>query len=357
MASMIAARVLVGVLAAELDRRADVHLDERTLETDAGQAGVARPHHLGAPDTDGDDRRAGHGGEASGAPTTLQDRIEEGGPARDRALGGHGDEFSAGQGVGRRLERLVGPRGPHDADAAEQTRDRADDGHVEHLLLAKEAGAPAGLGDQQVDGRRVEVAAVVEDHDGRPARRDVLDAGELEARVGYELGPVERSEPLLQLAPRHLGDAGGDVEMANRPAPQPGEHGQLRIGVDGDGMADRGEQRSVEIAVGVEEAGPQVDRVHLRPLLSGLQLVTPPHEGPVERAGVLAVFTGPTSRQDVVEPEALGERGDQMDRRRRGEHEHPARLTVRLEQRGNERLDHVDELVGRSEGCRVHRAL
>ena len=73
----------------------------------------------------------------------LQLRVEERRAARDRALGRHADQVAAAQRVGGALERFVRAGAAVDADAAHRLGERADDGHVEHFLLAEEAGVAA----------------------------------------------------------------------------------------------------------------------------------------------------------------------------------------------------------------------
>ena len=94
-----------------VDRFADAHPDLRPLgEVEAGQAAVARPDHLGAPQADGDDRGAGGLGQAGGAPAALQLGLEERRATRDGALGRQRHGLAGLQGADGVLERLVRPR-------------------------------------------------------------------------------------------------------------------------------------------------------------------------------------------------------------------------------------------------------
>ena len=69
--------------------------------------------------------------------------------------------------------------------------------------------------------------------------------------VGEQLGPLQRTGPLLQLAAGDLQDPVGQVEVAQVPALQPGQGDEADVGVDGDGVADGVEQRAVVVAVAV----------------------------------------------------------------------------------------------------------
>ena len=84
-----------------------------------------------------------------------------------------------------------------------------------------------------------------------------------------------------------------------------------------------------------------------RPFADGFQLAAGPDEvagdGAVVGAiGVDAVLGG----DDVVEPESVGERLDEVVRRGGGEDDRPAGLAVLLEDRPGERLDHRRETFG-----------
>ena len=81
------------------------------------------------------------------------------------------------------------------------------------------------------------------------------------------------------------------------------------------------------------------------------ELARRPHEGPGQRAVVQPVLVDRVSRRDdVVEPEAVGERLDQVVRRGGGEHDRPPGSTMRGEGRLGERLHHAHEPFGNRVG-------
>ena len=132
-----------------------------------GSRAAARPHLLGAPQPDRDDRRLRHAppdGRRRAVPSARGRRTAR---PRDRALGHQRHQLARLQRLGRGAERLVGAAPPLDADAAHGPGERADDRRVEHLLLAEEAQRPARLHHRQPHRGGVEVAPVVGDDDRR----------------------------------------------------------------------------------------------------------------------------------------------------------------------------------------------
>jgi hypothetical protein len=95
---------------------------------------------------DRDDRRLGHGGQLGRTPAALELGVEERRAPGDRALGHEGDQLAGLDGFGGGAQGLVGARTPLDPDAAHRLGQLADDGGVEHLLLAEEAHRPADFG-------------------------------------------------------------------------------------------------------------------------------------------------------------------------------------------------------------------
>ena len=95
---------------------------------------------------------------------------------------------------------------------------------------------------------------------------------DVEAGEADQLGPRREPQQVRRLEPRDLGDAGGHVELHDGPAPHRGEQLQPRVGVDGDGVADGGEQRGVVDRVGVRVAVGELDAVFGRPCFDGVEL-------------------------------------------------------------------------------------
>jgi hypothetical protein len=204
-------------------------------------------------------------------------------------------------------------------------------------------------GEGECQRHRVEVAAVVRDEDRRPVVGDVVDALEREAHVRQQLRPqpVLGDAAELQAQDRQLGDAGGHVEVADRPPAQRGERQHAGVGVDRHRVADGVEQAAVVEAVRVGPALAHVDVVVGRPGPHGPQLAGAPHELAVERAVVAAAGVGAVAGgDDVVEAEPLGERRHHVVRRGRGQDHGTAGAAVLVEQGAGERLDHRLEPLG-----------
>ena len=148
-------------------------------------------------------------------------------------------------------------------------------------------------------------------------------------------------------SPTTLGTPGGRSQCSTGPAAGRGHHGQRGIGVDGVGRADTGEQRHVEDAVAAGVAVGQVDPVLLGPGAHGAQLAGPPDEALVEAARVAAVLGLVGGRDQIVEADGLGERGDHVGRRRRREHQ-----PVALGPEGGQALrgERGDDLAQRGHG-------
>ena len=149
----------------------------------------------------------------------------------------------------------------------------------------------------------------------------MLQAGDVEAGVGERQLADERAEHVVRLEPHDAGDARGAVPVLHRPAPGRGDQGQRGIGVHGVRRADAGEQRHVEDAVAAGVAVGQVDPVLVGPGAHGAQLAGAPDEALVEAAGVAAVLDLVRGRDEIVEAQGLGERGDHVGRRRGREHQ------------------------------------
>ena len=202
-------------------------------QREVGHPGRARPDLLGPPQPDRDDRGTGGGRQPRRARLAVQHRVEEVVPTRDGALREDDHHFT-------RLESSFGgPQGlartasTIDGDAADGPGDHPDDGRVEDLLLAQEAHrTPDGAGHECQRGH-VEVAAVVRGQQHRTALRHVLDAGDVEARIGKGQLADERTEHVVRLEPDDAGDARRTVPVLDRPAPRRGDDGQRGIRVDG----------------------------------------------------------------------------------------------------------------------------
>ena len=123
-------------------------------------------------------------------------------------------------------------------------------------------------------------------------------------------------------------------------------------------MADGGQHRRVVGAVGIGVARGEVDAVLVRPRGDRGELPGRPHERSGERAVVEPVVVDRVPRgHDVVEPETVGERLDEVVRRGRGEHDRPAGGAMCGKRRLGERLDHADEPLGNGVGRLLHGGL
>ena len=201
---------------------------------DVGDPRRARPHGLGPPHPDGEDRCAGHGGQPGRAGLALQHRIEELLAARDRPLGQDHDDLARLEGTARRraTARRSGCPGPPGSRPGPAPVGRRP---VRRTTRAWPGTARAAQpGRHHGQGHDVEVAAVVGGQDDRSAPGHAGDAVDVEARVGEQAGPHERSKHVVGLEPAHLGHPGGPVPVLDGPAPQAG-HGVA--------AADRGSPR------------------------------------------------------------------------------------------------------------------
>ncbi len=123
----------------------------------------------------------------------------------------------------------------------------------------------------------------------RPPRRDVLDAGDVEARIGKRQRSHERPQHVIRLEPQHTRHPRRPVPMLHRPAPRARDHVQRRVRVHRVRRADAREQRHVEDAVAAGVAVGKVHAVVVRPLVHGAQLAGAPDEALVQASGVAAV--------------------------------------------------------------------
>ena len=288
----------------------------------------------------------------------LQHWIEEGLAAWDRSLRGKGDELACLERRHRSVERLGRPARPLDADASHRRGDLSHDRGVEHLLLAEEADRPTAAGDGDRHRPGVEVAAVVHHENPGTLRRDVVDPVDVEAGIGHQLRAGELLEHALQLDSQHgdLEHARRDVEVAHRPAPQRRHHHHARVGVDDHRIADRRQQGRVEHAVGVGVALAKIDTGLLGPVADRGELALGPHERPDDRAVERPVGVDPIARgDDIVEAEPVGERLDEVVRRRRGDDHLATRLAVLVDERPGERLDHRRQGSGGGVAGLAHR--
>ena len=204
---------------------------------------------------------------------------------------------------------------------------------------------------QQLDDRlEVEVGAVVADEDRRAGARDVLGARRCRsARTGVSSGGLARKSRRCSSMPSdgHLEHTRRDVEVHDRPAPGDGVDGEPRVGVHGGRAADGRQQRQVVDRVGVGEALGEVDVLAGRPLLDRRELAARPDEVARDRAVEPAVLVDRVARgDDVVEAQLVGERLDEVVRRRRREHDRPAGRVVLLDERERERVDDGRDRLG-----------
>ena len=158
--------------------------------------------------------------EAGCAPSSFQHRFEEGLTARDRALRQDHHEVTGLERCGRFLQRFVGTAAALDANAAHGAGHVADDRRVEDFLLAEKAHRPAPPGHRVADGQRIEVTPMVAADDGGPLGGNVVDAFDLDARIGHELGASEREDRLLGFEAEELRDTWRHVEILHRPPAQ-----------------------------------------------------------------------------------------------------------------------------------------
>ena len=231
--------------------------------------------------------------------------------------------------------------------------ERTEDRRVQHLLLTEAPDRATRPGSHQTGDRGVEVAAVVEGEDGPAPAGDVLQASDLDAGVQHRLDTGEGPEPLLQLPPGHLDDALGDVEVADRPAPRPGQQGEAGVGVDGRGVTDGSEQRSGEEVVGVGVSGAGRDPCRSQPRRGRVGLGSGPDQRAVDR-GENSPALGPGRRHDVLNAEELAQRLGDGRRRRADEEESVTGGAVVVEQRTEVGRHVIDDRLGRCRGCLPH---
>ena len=129
----------VGVWASAVDgyRFADRGGHHRAAEGEVGQPGAAGPDVFGSPDTNRDDRRPGHSGQASSPPPTFEFRIEEGRASRDGALRSHHHHLTTVESFGGGFQRFIGTRRPFHPHPAESFEEPTDNRYVEDLFLAQ----------------------------------------------------------------------------------------------------------------------------------------------------------------------------------------------------------------------------
>ena len=133
--------------------------------------------------------------------------------------------------------------------------------------------------------------------------------------------------------------------MGDGPTPRRRDQGQARVGIDGERIADRGEQGRIEDAVAAGMALGQINVVILRPVPDCFELARPPDEALEQAAGVAPVLVGfVPGGDDVVEAHGLGERSDHVGRRRGGQHQFVAGPAELFQILRGERSHHRDEL-------------
>ena len=90
-------------------------------------------------------------------------------------------------------------------------------------------------------------------------------------------------------------------------------------------MPDGVEHRRVVEAVGVRPALGEIDSVMISPVLDRRELSRRPDERAIESSVVVAVgVDGVAGRDCVIETQSIGQRLDEVVRRRGGQHDRPA---------------------------------
>ena len=190
---------------------------------------------------------------------------------------------------------------------------------------------------------------MVEHQDCAAGLGDLVETFEGDVGVGgHDLGPHERAAPLLDLTPGDLDHTFVLVQVTNRPALDGGSHGQVRVGVDGHGMADRVEHGGVVVTVAVGIAAIEADVVGLCPGRDGIGLFGSPHECPVDLARVLAVDALPLGADDIVESESLGKGPHEGFGRGCCHNEFESSRAVLVEKAARKRLDVAEQFLGSS---------
>ena len=222
----------------ELDRVADPHAHRRRVGDvpEAGRALGPGPHLLGAPQPEGDDRHLRQRGQPGRAPAALQLGLEErrapagscpgaGSPPARRWPAPRPPPSAA-----RRTRVARSTRMPPSARATCPTTGASNTSRLPRNRTARPAP-----GERGPEGERVEVAAVVGDDDGRPGRGDAVDAVDVEAHPGQQLGAARAACTRRcgsTSSSGSLGTPAGHVEVEHGPAAHGGERQQPRIGVD-----------------------------------------------------------------------------------------------------------------------------
>jgi hypothetical protein len=208
--------------------------------------------------------------------------------------------------------------------------------------------------EQQSHHRRVEVRAVVEDHQGRPIGGDLVVVDEHDVGIRrHQFGTHQRAGPLLDLSATQLDHAFALVEMSDRP-PLDGRHrSEPDVGIDGHRVPDEVEQWRIEVAVAVRRAAIETNPVLVRPFLDGVRLVGAPDERAVEFADVGVAVVLPGGADHAVEAEPACERFDECKGRGRGEHQEVAGLAVVGDEQLCEGQDRVCDLHSGSLGRRL----
>ena len=171
--------------------------------------------------------------------------------------------------------------------------------------------------------------------------------------IGVEARPSESQREFLDLETdhRHLEHARRDVEVERRPPAGGGHEHHAGIRVHDHRMTDGGQHRSVVHAVGVRIALGEIHTVAISPLGDRCQLSRRPHERPVERAVVGPVGRDAVAgRHDVVEPQTVGERLDQVVWAGGGEHDRPTGGAMRWRTLPRQRVAPVAQLIGDAGG-------
>src|SRR5581483_4153679 len=254
-----------------------------------------------------------------------------------------------------RLDRLLAVR-PVDEDGARECERGTEDRVLPRLLLrdADEVAAEELAEEQHVDR-----ALVVEDEHGRTVRPDVLlpvdgelDAGEKRRHLapgrhrevhhvapasGEEPGDYTERERRYDARDRrrradHLRDArrAATREAADRPAAPRGDRREAPIRVRRPRPADRFEQREVLVAVGVEEALPELAALLARERARRERLAAAVARRPEVASGEASVLDLEPRAEDVRDLELARERLDLVAGRRRDERERVPAAAVRL---------------------------
>ena len=219
-------------------------------------------HPLAAPDDARQQRHAGLARHPHGAGLEVLEVVG----LRDGGLGEDADDLAAAAGLDGGAVAVGGGARAVDRDVLHAAHQRPADPVVEHLLLGHEAHEPAGRPGGEPGEGEVEVADVVDRHDGAARAGDVLVARDGEAQPeAAEDGAREAddgrytgSAMARTLAPRPLSASAARL-AARRTARRRSGHRGVRLGA-GTGPLHALGHRGPGVAAGVQLAARQQER-------------------------------------------------------------------------------------------------